>query len=806
MQITRFIRIFILAVLFPLPLAAVPGPSTVDISALLPTFAALTPDEQDEQLRDWALCGYVAGLDLAPAAAEDLAGTHLPVRTPRLAARAQGEIAPGRIRRLSAQEAVCIVDSARLDDLPLIGSLFDSERAAGRTIPPVVRLVGFTVAPDSMTITLSPARTIARADLFSAAYGYYERAIASAGDLADFLGKIDDLTFMRADARGVTLGGRKYRPGTGKPLPLEAVAALYQAYHPREADEDRRRADRAVILQQYERAVATDKRLAAALRKGTVTRQQVLAELQRRMPARPAGGREVHVGFSLDPQRDLARLADDLEALAAKDPRILPSPAAGFALFIDSHTAVLRTTAARLRTTKKLEPFLALRRAAAKPRTDDARYFDHLLQEIDLTSAYQAARYDGALQGTLPGMILFYTDLTAKLWALDYRGTAPRGRIRGFRAMAGIKVPRLDWDDFLRLSATRLWFGLKSDGFDIDGDTLIFAPVATRVYAASSDPLYPGKETTPNYQSAAFLGWWDRHYEAVAAVEPEYHRLNQIQKWGCLFTVLAERRIDGLTFLGAVPVTRDRDFRSWYAGADGLQNKVELPFLDPAASGRTTECFRLLRSEPYPLMGQQFFLSGGVSLASRRDIAAKLRKSKTAGAARGPAGRRSPVRATALARPPAKKSAVTAAGGRAPLTLDYRVRTTPCGRLRADRDGDRVKLTWEESDAVRLGNFVDALVRLQEERATGYKSEEIFRQVDGVERVLRVNGGKEYLVQYRGIAGKWIRLKINDPAGTKGYPVKGSGTEPDADIFAGKLAGNAETAALRAGAAAVFSR
>ena len=39
-----------------------------------------------------------------------------------------------------------------------------------------------------------------------------------------------------------------------------------------------------------------------------------------------------------------------------------------------------------------------------------------LLQGLLQRYSYQAARYDGPLDGTEVGMVLFYTDLLAKMW------------------------------------------------------------------------------------------------------------------------------------------------------------------------------------------------------------------------------------------------------------------------------------------------------------------------------------------------------------------------------------------------------
>ena len=115
-------------------------------------------------------------------------------------------------------------------------------------------------------------------------------------------------------------------------------------------------------------------------------------------------------------------------------------------------------------------------------------------------------------------------------------------------------VPDCGFSQTARWATKPLCLGLGA-GFVFDlylfADALLFGRNATRVYAASSNPLAPGQESEPNAASAAFLAWWDRHYEAIAAFEPEYQRLNEIMKWSLVVSWLAQRdSLDRLGFLG----------------------------------------------------------------------------------------------------------------------------------------------------------------------------------------------------------------------------------------------------------------
>jgi hypothetical protein len=228
------------------------------------------------------------------------------------------------------------------------------------------------------------------------------------------------------------------------------------------------------------------------------------------------------------------------------------------------------------------------------------------------------------IQGTSVGMILFYTDLLAKLWALDYNGIAPKGKIRGFRTPQEITIPKLYWKEYARFSYTRLWFGLQQKAFDVYGDKLLLQPVVTRIYSASADPFTPGEESPPNYQSREFLGWLDRHFEAVAAYEPYYQKLNQLQKWSCIFMVLRGKGYHNLDFLQTVPVAQNLDFETWSKQGAKTNVKIDIHFLDRAQYGCTSECLPTMRSKIFRVMDEEIVLSGGVSLASPKDILPKL--------------------------------------------------------------------------------------------------------------------------------------------------------------------------------------
>src|SRR5262249_30137285 len=152
------------------------------------------------------------------------------------------------------------------------------------------------------------------------------------------------------------------------------------------------------------------------------------------------------------------------------------------------------------------------------------------LREVALAYSFQQARYDGELQGTEVGMILFYSDLLAKLWVLDHAHTAPVRHLKGFPTLLAVHPAAIYQQERRTSSYSRLWFGPDRTAFQMaqDSDSLFFTFNATRIYAASSNPLEPGVEVNADPVVSTVIGWWDRHYAEIAEHEQEYQRLSEV--------------------------------------------------------------------------------------------------------------------------------------------------------------------------------------------------------------------------------------------------------------------------------------
>src|SRR5262249_23387774 len=147
-----------------------------------------------------------------------------------------------------------------------------------------------------------------------------------------------------------------------------------------------------------------------------------------------------HTGFSLDPDYDYRGIqawfagapADQLRKLAS-----LP----GAPIAADEIDAAARSLG-EVSDEHRIVPLLRLFDKAKKGFSNAvvAAYIEGLEESLRNSYQFQAARYDGDLQGTEVGMVLFYTDLLAKLWvSVDY--SAPRDVIADFRTGPDGGVP-----------------------------------------------------------------------------------------------------------------------------------------------------------------------------------------------------------------------------------------------------------------------------------------------------------------------------------------------------------------------------
>ena len=164
-------------------------------------------------------------------------------------------------------------------------------------------------------------------------------------------------------------------------------------------------------------------------------------------------------------------------------------------------------------------------------------------------------------------MVLYYTDLLAKLWMIDYARSAPVKEVYGFRSIPRIAryVEAVYWSESRDLTGTRLWFGPKPEGFRAYPGVadMNFAHIATRVYSAGNNDLRPGQETKPPEVSRRALDWWDVHYGLIADYEPMYHLQNQIMKWSLATALLEDSKQAAYLGEDFVLVDHSQRFDRW---------------------------------------------------------------------------------------------------------------------------------------------------------------------------------------------------------------------------------------------------
>jgi hypothetical protein len=586
-------------------------PRYVDIAASDETVFQLSSREYSDQIKDWLLTTVVSDAGLSPAELNQSLFDLPPVRYAYLRPVGSFDYGDTRSRSVGNGRVVALIPKSdpvgRLDALARIA---DEARKDTGNKPTTVLVFEYEVSPDNLSAEITRRADVDGGSLFTETSGYVETTVGSLEDLRSFMSRIDDLTYARLDVAGLRLGGRKVPSHHHHDITLDDAAALWSAQTKLRTKSDEFRQfvegkEQELNSRWSGRTYRTEYERLRLESEHAADIAQVKADIDRQ---RERMGVVEHTGFSLDPSFVYAKVQ------AALRGRL------GEAMLEEAHG--------------KFSPF-DLQQAAEQAGDGKLEAFYSLLQKLDpdiarpmilwlkATCSYQAARYDGTLQGTEVGMVLFYTDLLAKLWALDFMNSAPDNYIPEFHSMSHMVLSPIYGREMEVLPSTRLWFGVQPRGFalkDEGAPAIILAPVATRLYAASSDAITPGKEVPPNPASAAFLGWWDDHYAEVARFEPEYERLNEIMKWSLVISWLDDKgQLERLSPLEKVNVKSDNWFPEWVSAHPDLrfQNWDRIHFY-PRGFAKT-EALPLLQSDaklPMPLIG-------GVSLAEKEVIEAR---------------------------------------------------------------------------------------------------------------------------------------------------------------------------------------
>ena len=612
----------------------------------------LTSREQMDQMRDWLL---LTALSDAGLTAEKIAKASfdLPaVRHGFLRPVANYEYGETRSRLIADGKVLALLPSGKstAEHNDYLARIADEHRKNTGEIPASLLVATYDIELKTLTAKLSPLRTVSGRDLFTDK-NYTQATVKNSAEMEQFLKRIDDLTYAEMKDGQLVLGGRKVARYPARSLRMEDVAAIWQSeksIHDKlaalNAPQQSRVADfnarwkqkidnfnaswgRITYSSQAELA-AKERQREGELAKLNKQREQEMAQLDQQLAredqlAQRRVKKENIVsgsGFSLDPHYDY-------EALKSLMPQISKALLSAPIIPKSQVKADLQEAAAGL-AQRNANPFFDLidRYAQFLPSSEDGKSLHRMIEERGYS--YQSARYDGELRGTEAGMVLFYTDLLAKLWAINYLNSTPSSEINDFRPMTNVPVARIFKRQIDELPGTRVWFGHNDKGFRAtnDGATLLFGRNATRVFAASHPGVEgdPSSEVPPAADAEAFIGWWNDHYEEVARHESEYLRLNQIMKWGLLIGWLNQaNKGDLLGFLNSDAVNVDDG--AWFPEWAQRPEQKNLKFTQWEKAGfypkghrnSETEVMRLLFSEPFERFCDRRVLSGGVSLPSR---------------------------------------------------------------------------------------------------------------------------------------------------------------------------------------------
>ena len=617
-------------------------PVPVDVEAAPGSAELLTPREMRDQIRDWLLLTVLTTSGLEPEKLNEVTFDLPPVRYGFTKGLADWEFGDVRSRAIGDGTVIALIPAkAGNRRAEYLSDIADQNRKNLGQRPRRVVVIEYEMDADTTAATLTRRETIDGDALFTEDSGYIERRVATLQEFEHFQRAVDDLTYAAVRDGALHLGGRRIPGRPIRGIKTADIAALWQAEDKLTAASEKYKRfinekEQALEERWKDRTYRTGDSIAEArLRRELEANQASVADEVDTF--RKQHGVSDSLGFSLDPAYDYQSMADFVGA-------VLPT------LPVDSskHTRadeplspyrdLLRGLAiAGQQNAVNTLPSADVAKVAAGLRNGSTRLFFEALQKLEgqLGEAFydecerrfglQAARYDGDLQYTEPGMVLFYTDLLAKLWAMDYGGSTQNVQIEDFVPLTRVKVSPVFRTELEELRHTRLWFGPQNKGFQISPNREVFlSRVATRLYAASASSLKQGEESAPNAQTASFLGWWDNHYEEVARFEPEYERLNEIMKWSLVLGWLHQNTdLQALSYLKTVHVPRDNWFPDWVRRNRQLrfQRWETVNFFPKGKFGVTTESLPRLQSPLYELFGEGQSLSGGVSLAGRATFA-----------------------------------------------------------------------------------------------------------------------------------------------------------------------------------------
>lgn len=545
--------------------------------------AEFSPREEANQMRDWIVHTLLCQSGVSDSLLNNLTFDLPPIRYSYLEPVSNLEYGPTRTRYTGYNTVLALVpvcDEKTTNDY--LAHAADEHRKNQGEIPGTMFVFQYKLDVDAGKAIVKRLSDHACKDFYNEDAGYMEMRVNSLADLEQFLKKTDDLIYANHKSGSLVVGGRKISSRSYGKLTSEDVAAIWQS--------EQDIAERLARFENKWNNVTYDPYENGA--KERLIKQMLLEQKEL--------GIVDGSGFSLDPSYDFEGLQEKIKEYA-------------FLLSSD-----FSSVAQGLRENDIVPLLIAIDKMSKNP---SSILHATLLKQLEEDYRFQAARYDGKLQGTKVGMTLFYTDLIAKLWTQNFNNSTPFRQIPEFVADSKLKLPRVYEKESEAYPSDRLWFGPNENKFTFTDSKreVFFSRNASKIFSASSNPLEPGKEVNSSAFWSASVTWWNNHYEEVATYEPEYERLNEIMKWSTVISWLnSEQKGSMLNFLRNVKVERGLWFPDWAKNNQALRfdDWEEVGFYKKGYKGCKTEALPILYT---PALNFSY-ISGGVSLASKSAI------------------------------------------------------------------------------------------------------------------------------------------------------------------------------------------
>ncbi|HEX6430144.1 MAG TPA: hypothetical protein VF008_20760 [Niastella sp.] len=630
--------------------------------------------EKADQAKDWLLYTLMTNSGLKTNEIAQSSFDLAPVRYGFNNTLGNFEYGATRSKYLGNGDVVALIpvsdEKERIDNL---AHIFDETRKNQGELPGKAYLFEYNLNVEGKFAKLVRLENVDVDDYFTEKMGYHEFVVNSVDDLKTFIDKTDDITYASRTDKGLVFGGRKLQNDAYGKVTVEDIAAIWQSESDiqknladRESTQDNLEAEYKAksdeVIGRYQNLLNDlefedgQKFSYLTVKERNEITDYISKLIESTFPREAINDLPILKGFnsSYITDKNLLHLIDNFKAdVMALDEKYLKTFAhvnkvmeasrvaysSGFSLdpHVDFERSISYLNFFRPQFAEALAPQFTIDQLLEQLQNkqgDLMHYaiarleliYPKLFENVQFTCTYQKARYDGTLQGTAVGMTLFYTDLLAKIWAMNGFHSKPIDFIPDFKddEQTFLSAPKVFDLESQALPAVRLWFGPDKNGFQVSNykENLHFSRNATQIFSLSNDPAEQvdsaGQRKVQEQQvSAKFevaLAWWNNRYEEVARYEKEYQRLNEIMKWSTIISWLnaADDAAAKLGFLDSYAVSHDLWFADW------VKSNKALKFTAWDKVGLFPKGHLENKTESMPLLASpNGIISGGVSLAER---------------------------------------------------------------------------------------------------------------------------------------------------------------------------------------------